>query len=265
MNYPPLLIIFVGLLAGLHSACWGLYKDSPYEKGNLTKFIRSLVMGIIIALLLDYLLIKTEINAINLGIFFAVCVVFERFITEIYKGFFRIEPQKKYKIPSLFHLGRYIIRSILLKESVGAGLLILTISLFLFFAKIPFEVFGIPHIVLGGFFGLLLGVFEAMGGAEKDAPFEGFEPLKVFRSPLVDLIWGIALSFFTMNYGLLFLATGGAGRMAIEFYKTFIIKKVPGKFKAKTPPYPIWIKKRNIVVLPYVLTWISFILLLILR
>ena len=204
-----IIIGLIGLFSGLHSACWGLYKDSPYEKGNFTKFIRSIILGIIIAFLFDYLLINVNIREFNLGIFFAVCVLFERFVTEIYKGFFREESQKKYKIPSFFHVGKYIVRSILLKEVTGTALLVGTVAVFLLFANIPYKPFGFPHVVIGAAFGLLLGLFEAFGGAEKDAPYEGFEPLKVFRSPIVDLMWGAIFSFFSPNYGLIFLATGG--------------------------------------------------------
>ena len=46
--------------------------------------------------------------------------------------------------------------------------------------------------------------------------------------------------------------------MTIEFYKTFVVKKVPGKFKASEPPYKDWINKRMVVVFPYFLTWIVF-------
>ncbi|MEK6917203.1 MAG: hypothetical protein AABW92_05670, partial [Nanoarchaeota archaeon] len=157
-----------------------------------------------------------------------------------------------------FHVGKYIIRSILLKEVTGTALLVGTIAVFLMFTNIPYKPFGVPHVVVGAAFGLLLGLFEAFGGAEKDAPFEGFEPLKVFRSPLVDLTWGAIFSLFSVNYGLIFLATGGAGRMTIEFYKTFVVKKVPGKFKASEPPFKDWINKRVFVVFPYFLTWIVF-------
>ena len=40
--------LIVGLLAGLHTATWGMYKDAPHEGFNLRTWFRSLVLGAIL-------------------------------------------------------------------------------------------------------------------------------------------------------------------------------------------------------------------------
>ena len=52
------------------------------------------------------------------------------------------------------------------------------------------------------------GWLTAFGGAWKDAPVEGFETFKFFRSPGISLAWAILVSFFTDNW--LYLGIAGA-------------------------------------------------------
>ncbi|MCD6524263.1 MAG: hypothetical protein J7K48_04615 [Thermococcus sp.] len=87
----------------------------------------------------------------------------------------------------------------------------------------------------GALVGFLAGMAVAMGGAIKDAPYEGFKAKTFWRSPLIGAFWG---SWLSKKYSLepipLFLATIGLERATVEAYKLYraTVKKnyVPGKF-----------------------------------
>ena len=102
----------------------------------------------------------------------------ERIISKIYKGFFPTENQDKYFIPSrLTFLGKFI-ASDLLKYCVGALIIIGTFFGLLINHQISTQ---IEFLIVSYGAGLLISI----GGAYKDAPFEGFSYLKFQKSPLV--------------------------------------------------------------------------------
>jgi hypothetical protein len=83
------------------------------------------------------------------------------------------------------------------------------------------------------------GWLSAFGGAFKDAPIEGFETMKFFRSPVVALAWATVMALFTTEY--LFIALTGLGYTVatIETYKTFFFPNRPrGKFAGKPILFP---------------------------
>ncbi len=288
-----LIYILFGLLGGIHRALWGAYKDSPHEPYKISKSIRSIVIatlwGIILFIIFPIIGIKSE--TVSPVYIFLMVIALDTITTEFYKLFIRTEPQGKYAIPSMFHawsthIPNYqrLIMCIVLTLFLG--------TLFYILSQINTSLIQVPQIatgtltgiyggvaiaylelvgiillqsaIRGGSVGLVGGVMEATGGMWKDAPFEGLEPLKFFRSPLVGLFWGTVLALNQTNLAILFISVLGADRMTIELYKTFIIKKRIGKFKANTPIFPTWIKKRNIFVLPYFTTWVIFLIFLIL-
>ncbi len=83
----------------------------------------------------------------------------------------------------------------------------------------------------GWLVGLLAGLSVAIGGAIKDAPYEGFKLLTFFRSPLVGLGVGWTISTYLTDSDpyVLFLATIGGERIVVEGYKLLRAQK-PGKF-----------------------------------
>lgn len=83
----------------------------------------------------------------------------------------------------------------------------------------------------GALVGFFSGLAVAAGGAIKDAPYEGFQTLKFFRSPVVALVEGaIQKSLFpTLNDGILFFSTIGTERLTIESYKV-LRAHMPSKF-----------------------------------
>lgn len=79
--------------------------------------------------------------------------------------------------------------------------------------------------------GFLSGLSVAITGAIKDAPYEGFDPVKFIRSPIVGAIEGPALlkGFGEMHPLLLYFSTIATERLTVEAYK-LARAQMPGKF-----------------------------------
>ncbi len=87
--------------------------------------------------------------------------------------------------------------------------------------------------------GSIGGWLSAFGGAFKDAPIEGFETFKFFRSPVLALLWSLVVACFTKE--VLFVALCGLGYTVAttETYKTFFFPDKPrGKFAGKPILFP---------------------------
>ena len=39
----------VGLLSGMHTAIWGMYKDAIHEGFTVARFVRSMIVGMVVA------------------------------------------------------------------------------------------------------------------------------------------------------------------------------------------------------------------------
>src|SRR4051812_38796127 len=98
--------LFISILSGLYTSLWGAFKDSPYEGFKPRTFPRSVWFSLAISVALRVLGGHGDIRGIattgdslrQLGfiqLFFLVMGL-ERFMTELYKGFFRTEDQSKY-------------------------------------------------------------------------------------------------------------------------------------------------------------------------
>ena len=82
------------------------------------------------------------------------------------------------------------------------------------------------------FWGLVPGFLTAFGGSYKDTLFEPFEPLKIFRSPIVCFIWYLMINIIYKNEPVI-LKLGLSSmmeRLTVETYKA-IYRPEPGKFK----------------------------------
>src|SRR5688500_17376142 len=92
------IAILVGMLAGAHTATWGMYKDAVHEGFEWRKFVRSIVVsGALAPLLVLIGLPVTDIG--SLVVLFAATYALERGLSEFYKTFVREEDQSKYFIP----------------------------------------------------------------------------------------------------------------------------------------------------------------------
>lgn len=100
-------------------------------------------------------------------------------------------------------------------------------------------------IIIGFFSGLAV----AIGGAIKDAPYEGFDLLRFIRSPIIGAIEAPIIGKVAkrkVEIPILFFATIGTERLTVETYKLIRARTgqyVPGKFKhgewgiRKTAPF----------------------------
>jgi len=237
--------ILAGLLGTTIMILWGVYGDLLVEKFEVRKVIRSLLFGLFWSIL-----VYTNDPLMPLFIVSLVVIGLERASTEIYKAFIRNEDQSKYAIPTNLNLNLNKFTGYF----VGASLLLLHILLV---AVIDLPQ-GINNLVTPFFVGLAI----ALGGMFKDAPYEGFDKVKFFRSPIVATIVGIAISvFYPVVPGKYFIfAIGGGERIISEFYKKIIKGRVPGKFKSKTFDQA-WQGKRWKILIPYFVAIAGLILL----
>ncbi len=216
----------VSLVSGLYTSLWGAFKDSPYEDFKPKTFPRSIYFHFFTFLALYHLPFFHDrfIQLSYIQVFF-ITMGIERALAEFYKGFFRNEDQQKYFIPSrISFFGKYV-QSELLRYSVG---ILLVVGIFsVLFIDIRIESFwGFLIVSTSG------GLAVALGGAYKDAPFEGFEFLKFLKSPGV---MAFASPFFyflgPINLGFLILMNCGLERFSVEYYKTYILRNMSGKFR----------------------------------
>jgi len=227
----PLLTLFVvAALSGLYTSLWGAFKDCPYEGLKLGTFPRSIYFNVTILAAL-YAIPPLRENLLELSLFqvFFLTMGAERFLAELYKGFFRTEDQGKYFVPSrITFFGRHV-ASDLLRYSAGTVLVVIVFSLML--VEIP--VTGFLWFALVAY---CTGLVVSLGGAYKDAPFEGFQPLKFQRSGVVLAVL-TPLFYFINNpaapvpLGFLIYMNGGLERFAVEYYKTYIQRNMSGKFR----------------------------------
>ena len=107
-------------------------------------------------------------------------------------------------------------------------------------------------VAIGG----LGGWISAFGGAWKDAPKEGFQIFKFFRSPIIASLFALALSYLSDDLVLVTLAATGFCVATTETYKTFFFPSVPrGKFAGMPVHFPDMLRKRQPFILLYAAIW----------
>ena len=255
-----IVALIVGLAAGLHTSTWGMYKDAPHEGFTWAKYFRSTVIAGVIAVVI-VMVTKLDATKIpNLVVLYGFTYVIERAMLEFYKTFLREQDQSKYFIPMQFSLNGKVIESRALRLTAGAiymsGLLLTAYGIF-YLQTLELQASGIMIVLVVGSIG---GWISAFGGAWKDAPKEGFEILKFFRSPVIALLYALMLANFTTNY--LFIVLGALGYTVgtTETYKTFFFPSKPrGKFTGMEVKYPEMLKKRQLFVPLYVAIWVAVI------
>ena len=252
-----LTAVIIGAVAGAHASTWGMYKDAIHEGFTWPKYSRSIVVGAVAGLVLQAALRFELASAGAWVVFFGIVYATERLLLELWKGYIREEDQSKYFIPMQFGILGKPVKSRPVRWAVLAGVL----------AVLAFSVWGVvalqrafpdlaPWVVLVtiGAFG---GWLTAFGGAWKDAPVEGFETLKFFRSPLISLFWAVLVARFTDNWLYIGVAGAGYSVAAIETYKTFFFPSKPrGKFAGKPITHPEMLRTRYYFVPLYVAIWL---------
>jgi hypothetical protein len=250
-----------GLLSGIHVASWGMYKDAPHEGFELRKYFRSITLGIGVGLAAGALLLLEAATPAGFAVLFGVVYVVERALGEIYKTFLRQEDQSKYTIPMQFAVLGKTVESRLMRAVLGAsylGVMLGMIALVAAYQRWAGPEISLLEFALAATAG---GWISALGGAWKDAPIEGFQTLKFFRSPALAALWALLLAQLTSDLVLVTLAATGYTIASTETYKSFLFPSKPrGKFAGKPVRFPTLLRARQRVVPVYVAIWLTVLL-----
>jgi hypothetical protein len=254
-----LLASAIGFVAGLHISTWGMFKDSPHEGFTWPKYFRSPVVGAVMAVI-AYVIARPDLGRVpTMVVFFGTAYVLERGAIEFWKTFLRNEDQSKYFIPMQFAVFGNVV------HSTGRRLVVGTIIA----AAVIFIFLGV-HWALGGSATLSIPIVLAVGsisgwisaflGAWKDAPVEGFQPLKFVRSPLWAAFYGLLLASLTTSILAAIMAGLGYTIATLETYKTFFFPSKPrGKFAGKPILNPEMLARRKPFAVLYVTIWLVLI------
>lgn len=250
--------LLVGLSAGAHTSTWGMYKDAIHEGFTVPRYLRSTFVSLAWAPVIARIADIDATTAAGIVVLFGVTYAMERATTEFWKTFIRDEDQSKYFIPMQFHVFGRVTRGRVTRLLVGLGYVGVALALLWLAIRVqPPPGTGGPlwQILLVASAG---GWFSACAGAFKDAPIEGFEWLKFFRSPLWAAFYGFLVSHFTTSYMLIALAAIGYTVATLETYKTFFFPSKPrGKFAGKPVTHPEMLKTRGKFVPLYVGIWVG--------
>jgi hypothetical protein len=196
-------------------------------------------------------------RAADLVVLFGATYAVERALAEIYKTFLRDEDQSKYFIPMQFAIFGKVVRSRGARLLAGAGYVAALLGMVLLVSSIdralpdPMPVWLV--VAIGG----LGGWISAFGGAWKDAPSEGFQIFKFFRSPIIASLFALGLSYLTDDLVLVTLAATGFCVATTETYKTFFFPSVPrGKFAGMPVHFPEMLRRRQPFILLYAAIWL---------
>ena len=247
----------IGVLAGLHTATWGMYKDSIHEGFFWPRYLRSPIVGAVMALI-AYVIARPALDsAASCIAFFGTVYVLERGAVELWKTFLRNEDQSKYFIPMQFAVFGNVVQSQSRRLIIGAIITTVVCGTFLVvhYGMTQGSLVGRPWLVF--FIATISGWISAFLGAWKDAPVEGFQPLKFVRSPLWAGFWGLLIAHFSTSILVVMMAGLGYTIFTLETYKTFFFPSKPrGKFAGKPIDYPEMLTRRQYFVPIYAAIWI---------
>lgn len=252
------LAALVGLIAGVHAATWGMYKDVPHEGFSGRKYLRSPLLGTVLGVMVQAATGLDPRDPASLVVLFGMVYAVERAAAEIYKTFLREEDQAKYFIPMQFHVMGRVVQSRATRLMAGVLYTALLVVLVVVVAHLDRSGAGRALGWAALLIGSLGGWISAFGGAWKDAPSEGFQLFKFFRSPLLALLYAAGLSYLTDNLLTITLGATGYTVATTETYKTFFFPAKPrGKFAGRPVIYPGLLRWRQRFVPLYIAIWIA--------
>jgi hypothetical protein len=245
----------VGLLSGTHASIWGMYKDAVHEGFALGRFCRSMIVGALCAILIETWLRLPMDDAGTLVLLFGLSYAAERGVVEVWKTFVRHEDQAKYFIPMQFSIRGRPVKHRGIRLAAGAAYVVV-VALCLGAIGL-LDRAGPPRLTTILLVGLVVGLIVAVGGGWKDAPKEGFDLVKFFRSPMMTVVWALILSRLTDSALLSAVGAIGFERATAETYKTFFFPSRPrGKFSGKPVTHPEMLRRRAYFVPAYVTIWV---------
>jgi len=243
----------VGLLSGTHAAIWGMYKDAIHEGFAAGRFARSMLVGVAAAVAIQAALALAVPGAAALVTLFGLAYAAERGLVEVWKTFVREEDQSKYFIPMQFSVRGVPVTRRGPRLAAGAAYVAVVALGLLAVAGLDGETPAPPAPARAALVGLAVGLVVAIGGAWKDAPKEGFDALKFFRSPAMTVLFTLLLYRLTDSYLTATVAAIGYERATAETYKTFFFPAKPrGKFTGKPVLHPEMLARRRRFVPAYV-------------
>ena len=255
MNY--VIAAVIGLLAGLHTSTWGMYKDAPHEGFTWPKYFRSTMVSAILAVGTEGVVHWDLTLPGNRFVYFGLIYCLERAGTEFWKYFIREEDQSKYFIPMQFGIMGKPMKDARKRITIGVIVACCCVGVFVGIRALE-RSYGaswprwLVVVTVGSFFGWI----SAFGGAWKDAPVEGFETFKFFRSPAVAASWAFVVAHFTASWTVIAIAAEGFTVASIETYKTFFFPNKPrGKFAGKPILHPEFLQVRRKFVPVYTAIW----------
>jgi hypothetical protein len=250
----------VGLLSGTHTAIWGMYKDAVHEGFTVRTFSRSILIGIVVAALIQLAFGLPIPTPGALVLLFGLAYAAERGVVETWKTFFRDEDQSKYFIPMQFAIGGVPVKSRVARIAAGIGYMVAVSAALYGISRFDFVQSETPSRLIAALVGFVVGLVIAIGGGWKDAPKEGFDLLKFFRSPILTVLYAVMLSLFTDSYLMMAVGSIGYERATAETYKTFFFPTKPrGKFSGKPITHPQMLQRRQYFVPVYAGIWIAVI------
>ena len=252
-----LIAILIGGLAGLHTSTWGMYKDAPHEGFTWPKYFRSTLVGAALGGVAQAI-VHWDLSVPGTRfVYWGLIYCLERAATEFWKYFLREEDQGKYFIPMQFGIMGKPMKDARKRITIGVIVAIACVGVFVAIRALESR-FGqswpraLVIVTIGSFFGWI----SAFGGAWKDAPVEGFETFKFFRSPAVAASWALVVSQFTTSWPVIAIAAEGFTVASIETYKTFFFPNKPrGKFAGKPITHPEYLERRRGFVPVYFGIW----------
>jgi hypothetical protein len=251
-----LVAAWVGLLAGMHTATWGMYKDAIHEGFTVARFLRSVFVSGLAAPVIVWITGLDPLRASGVVVLFGVTYCAERGLVEFWKTFIRYVDQSKFTIPMQFHVFGKVIPQGPTRWLIAAGHLAAVGLLLYWIHALQGHVFDWPRPLVIALIGSIGGWFSACGGAFKDAPIEGFSPFKFVRSPFLSASYALLLSRFTDDFVLMALGGLGYTVASIETYKTFFFPSKPrGKFAGKPILFPQYLAMRQRFVPVYAGIW----------
>jgi len=246
-----------GVLAGMHSAIWGMYKDALYEGFATDRFLRSVILGALCGVGVQALLRLPLPDLGSFVVLFGLAYSTERGIVEVWKTFLRDEDQSKYTIPTRLSIRGVPVRSRLGRFVAGVGYVIAIALCLLVIGRLEPGGSTIDSMTRVATVGFVVGAIIAVGGAWRDAPLEGFDPLKFLRSPMIALGVALLLSRFTDSYFQIAVAAIGYERAVAETYKTFCLPShTCGKFAGKPVRFPDVLRRRLPFVPIFAAIWV---------
>lgn len=247
----------VGVLSGTHTAIWGMYKDSIHEGFEVRRFARSVCVGTVAAVAIQAMLRLPLPHAPALVVLFGLAYATERGIVEVWKTFIRHEDQSKYTIPMQFSVRGVPVADPRVRIAAAVTYVAIITICLLVISRLPDAAGdGFGSIMTTCIVGLVMGGTTAFGGAWKDAPTEGFDRRKFFRSPLMTIAFAFVLAQMTDSYFQVAVAAIGYERAAAETYKTFFFPRKPrGKFAGKPIRFPDMLRHRRFVIPIFVAIW----------